>query len=307
VPLPPRALAILTALLASPGTVVSKRELMDAVWPGIFVTESSLLEAIGLVREALADDPRQPRYIQTVHRRGYRFIAPVAGATEVPFLSGPEWRPIIAACATYAATTVCVAMILAIFGQPRPERPLDLAYGWEMPSPPPQLAISHTAKLAWNREGLELAFAVSKTGPFNLISAWQQLPTSWSRDGRLLAFTEFGPAGGADIWVLDVRTGARRAVVRTPHDETWARFSPDGRSIAYMSNESGRWEVYVRPASGAGGAVRLSSDGGAWPAWSDDGHVYFTAGRTDLRVMLDWFSELASHARPASGREGGPS
>jgi tricorn protease len=104
-----------------------------------------------------------------------------------------------------------------------------------------------------------------------------------------------------------VRTGARRAVVRTPHDETWARFSPDGRSIAYMSNESGRWEVYVRPASGHGDAVRLSSDGGAWPAWSDDGHVYFTAGRTDLRVMLDWFSELASHARPASGREGGPS
>lgn len=304
VPLPPRALGLLTALLASPGTVVAKRELMDAVWPGTFVTESSLLEAIGLLREALGDDPREPRFIQTVHRRGYRFIAPIAPVSPVSpaspasFFSGPEWRPIVAACVTYAATTVCVALIFAVFGQPRPERPLDLAYGWELPAPQPQLAISHTAKLAWDREGLELAFAVSKAGPFNLISAWQQLPTSWSPDGRLLAFTEIGPIGGADIWVLDVRTGARRAVVRTPHDETWARFSPDGRSIAYMSNESGRWEVYVRPASGDGNAVRLSSDGGAWPAWSDDGHVYFTAGRTDLRVMLDWFSELA--ARVAS-------
>ena len=212
-----------------------------------------------------------------------------------PFFSGPEWRPIVAACVTYAVTTVCVALIFAVFGQPRPERPLNLAYGWERPAPRPQLALSHTAKLAWNREGLELAFAVSKTGPFNLISAWQQLPTSWSPDGRLLAFTETSPVGGADIWVIDVRTGARRAVVRTPHDETWARFSPDGRSIAYMSRESGRWEVYVRPASGGGEAVRLSSDGGAWPAWSDDGHVYFAAGHTDLRVMLDWFSELAAH------------
>ena len=49
VPLPPRALAVLTALLSTPGTVVSKQNLMNAAWPGTFVTESSLLEAIGLL------------------------------------------------------------------------------------------------------------------------------------------------------------------------------------------------------------------------------------------------------------------
>ncbi len=75
VPLPPRALSVLAALVARPGMVRTKQELMDAVWPDTFVTESSLLEAIGLLREALGDDRRQPIYIQTVHRRGYRFIA----------------------------------------------------------------------------------------------------------------------------------------------------------------------------------------------------------------------------------------
>src|SRR5687767_1062006 len=55
VALPPRAMGVLTALLSAPGGVVSKQQLMDAVWPGTFVTESSLLEAIGLVRDALGD------------------------------------------------------------------------------------------------------------------------------------------------------------------------------------------------------------------------------------------------------------
>ena len=74
VPLPPRALGVLAALVARPGSVVSKQELMDAVWPDTFVTESSLLEAIGAAPRRLGDDRRQPIYIQTVHRRGYRFI-----------------------------------------------------------------------------------------------------------------------------------------------------------------------------------------------------------------------------------------
>src|SRR5690349_4267464 len=77
VALPPRALGVLAALLATPGQVVSKQALMDAVWPGTFVTESSLLEAISLLRETLGDNRKQPSYIQTVHRRGYRFIGEI--------------------------------------------------------------------------------------------------------------------------------------------------------------------------------------------------------------------------------------
>jgi DNA-binding winged helix-turn-helix (wHTH) protein len=60
VPLPPRALSVLATLVARAGVVTSKQELMDAVWPDTFVTESSLLEAVGLLRDALGDDRRQP-------------------------------------------------------------------------------------------------------------------------------------------------------------------------------------------------------------------------------------------------------
>ena len=61
---------------------------MDAVWPDAFVTEASLLEAIGVLRDALGDDRLNPTYIQTVHRRGYRFIAPIAPARSAPGTAG---------------------------------------------------------------------------------------------------------------------------------------------------------------------------------------------------------------------------
>ena len=111
-----------------------------------------------------------------------------------------------------------------------------------------------------------------------LASPYNQFPTSWSGDGRRLAFTEFQPLSGADIWVLDTATGERRPVVRTLFDETWARFSPDGQWLAYMSNESGRWEVYVRAAGGEGPRVRVSAAGGVWPCWSLDGRSLFFSG-----------------------------
>ena len=301
VPLPPRALGVLAALLAKPGVVVTKQELMDAVWPGTFVTESSLLEAIGLLRETLGDTPRQPTYIQTVHRRGYRFIGAVTSSPDVrsakvdapefpPFFSGPEWRPIVAACVTYAATTVCVAIVFALFGQPRVERTLERA------------TASQFALPSWTTNGLEIAFAFSKAGPLNLSGTGHRFPTSLSRDGNIVVFTEFNPLSGADVWIFDRRTGSQRPLIRTMADETWARLSPDGRQIAYMSNESGRWEIYVTPTSGGDAAIRLSHDGGAWPSWSDDGTVFFSPrlhGRPDLRAVLDWFSELASHIQPS--------
>jgi DNA-binding winged helix-turn-helix (wHTH) protein len=294
VALPPRAMAVLTALLNTPGRVVLKQELMDAAWPGTFVTDSSLLEAIGLLRDVLGDNSRQPIYIQTVHRRGYRFIgsafARCASADREfpPFFSGPEWRPIVAACVTYAVTTVCVAIVFALFGQPRVERRLEMATAGAYAIP------------SWTPGGLEIAFAFSKAGPLTLSGTGHQFPTSVSRDGHQLVITEFHPLTGADIWLLDRRTGSRRLLVRTVSDETWARLSPDGRQIAYMSNASGRWEVYVRSTSGNDAARRVSGNGGAWPSWSPDGRVHFSErihARPELRVVLDWFSELAAHAR----------
>jgi DNA-binding winged helix-turn-helix (wHTH) protein len=78
--LAPKPFAVLCALARTPGRLVTKNALLDLVWGHRFVTESVLKSAISEVRSALGDDPRQPRYIETVSRRGYRFIAAPADA-----------------------------------------------------------------------------------------------------------------------------------------------------------------------------------------------------------------------------------
>ena len=79
VPLAPKPFAVLCALTRKPDRLVTENELLDAVWGHRFVTESVLKSAISEVRAALGDDPKQPRYIETVSRRGYRFIATPLG------------------------------------------------------------------------------------------------------------------------------------------------------------------------------------------------------------------------------------
>lgn len=73
--LPPKALDVLLCLLERPGAVISKEDLIGRVWADIAVTDASLTETVRTLRNALGDDSRQPTFVQTVHRRGYRFIA----------------------------------------------------------------------------------------------------------------------------------------------------------------------------------------------------------------------------------------
>ena len=84
IPLPPRVLGVLELLVARAGAIVPKQELIDSVWKDAFVTDTSLAEAVSFLRQALGDDPQSPQYIQTVHRRGYRFVAPVTSALPTP-------------------------------------------------------------------------------------------------------------------------------------------------------------------------------------------------------------------------------
>jgi DNA-binding winged helix-turn-helix (wHTH) protein len=81
IPLPPKPFAVLCALARTPGRLITKNALLDLVWGHRFVTESVLKSAISELRAALDDDPKQPRYIETVSRRGYRFIAAPIGAS----------------------------------------------------------------------------------------------------------------------------------------------------------------------------------------------------------------------------------
>ena len=73
-PLRPKTFAVLRCLLAHPGQLVSKAALLDAVWPETTVNDVALMICIRELRQALGDDPRAPRFIETMHRRGYRFV-----------------------------------------------------------------------------------------------------------------------------------------------------------------------------------------------------------------------------------------
>ena len=84
VKLAPKALSILDYLVARPGQLVTKDELFAAVWPEVVVSEGTLAECIREVRRALGETARAPRYVETVHRRGYRFIGKLTESAVAP-------------------------------------------------------------------------------------------------------------------------------------------------------------------------------------------------------------------------------
>ncbi len=127
-------------------------------------------------------------------------------------------------------------------------------------------------------------------------------PEDWSPDGQFLLFTSFNASVHGDLWALPLK-GDRKPfpVLRTPFSETAARFSPDGKWIAYTSNESGKNEVYVRrflndvsnaergkdPALQAGETI-VSRNGGDQPWWRRDGKAlyYVSEGGSVIEVPI---------------------
>jgi Tol biopolymer transport system component len=125
-----------------------------------------------------------------------------------------------------------------------------------------------------------------------------QIANSWSPDGTVLAFQEGGLAD-RDIWLLTPGKGAPRPFLQTRFAEGGAQFTPDGRWIAYVSNESGSPNVYVRPYPGPGEKLQISSEGGGGPVWSRDGRELFY--RLENRVLaVDMRS--GSRLQPGSPR-----
>jgi Tol biopolymer transport system component/DNA-binding winged helix-turn-helix (wHTH) protein len=262
VPLTPKALDILLALVESSGHVLTKEELLRKVWADSFVEEGNLNRHISTLRKALGDDLEQPKYIETIPKRGYRFIASVneiqqtaqfkeqsqaltdqsveqttTSSHNVPsaerreeakrsWSTWPDWK-------LWALVSTGSAVLLF----------LGLTFIWRSPSPRPQRVLS---RLTFD-PGL------------------QSEPT-WSPDGRFIAYSS-DRGGNFDIWVQSVGGGNPVQVTHSPAHDWQPDWSPNGKSIIFRSERDGGGLYIVPPL---GGYERKISSFGYRPRWSPD-------------------------------------
>jgi Tol biopolymer transport system component/tRNA A-37 threonylcarbamoyl transferase component Bud32 len=159
----------------------------------------------------------------------------------------------------------------------------------------------------WTPDGQRIAFASRRVGsnsydiysapldesadPQLLLSrAGAQFPNTWMPHDGIIAFHEFGTKTSRDIWTWSIREKVAAPFLTTPANERGAAFSPNGRWLAYVSNELGQDNVYVQRYPGPGGREVVSLGGGAEPVWSPDGDELFYRKRNQLlsvKIVLE--------------------
>jgi Tol biopolymer transport system component/predicted Ser/Thr protein kinase len=155
---------------------------------------------------------------------------------------------------------------------------------------------ARNARAIWTPDGTRVTYGSATGGNENIF--WkpadgsgpaERLTTgdtasaaSWSPDGQTLVFVQQPQGTGTDIWILPLSGDRRpRALLQTRFNEAYPDVSPDGRWLAFATDESGRSEVYVQPYPGPGPRQQISTDGGTAPAWSRDGReLFYTTTQT---------------------------
>lgn len=247
VPLPEQPLRLLEVLVQQPGRVVSRDQLRERLWSAdTFVDfEHGLNAAVKRLRDALGDSADAPRFVETVPKRGYRFIAatePIAQVVEPPSHSS-RWRNTSRRAALIMGAAVILgaaAWLLVVNPQPRDPSPLT----------PPKLT--------------RLSF-----------EAGVQTDPTFSPDGQTIAYAS-NESGNFDIWTMPIAGGAATRLTDHPAHDIQPAWSPDGRTILFRSDRDGGGIFAMAP--GDRHVTRLTSFGFS-PRWSPDGSSFaFTSG-----------------------------
>ncbi len=233
---------VLTILLEQPGEVVTREELQKRLWPDTFVdVEHNLNSAINKIREVLGDSAENPRFVETLPRRGYRFIGAVNGTA-----NGATPNEVINASTKAAPKqrTLAGSLVLGALA-------LLGIVGWFIYKDRrvPTSSTQHALTRITFDDGL-------------------QIGATWSPDGRYIAYSS-DRGGKFDVWVQQVSGGDPVQVTKGPGHNWQPDWSPDGKYVAYRSEE-GDGGLYIVPALGGAGLERKISSFGYFPRWSPD-------------------------------------
>ena len=263
--LEPKSMAVLTALVEADGEVLSWQALIDAAWAGRVISDDAVHRQVSKLRQALGDEPRQPRYIQTLPKTGFRLLhrrqalppvaaPPAAQPTDVGWLSSPLQRGL--------------AVALAL---------LMLGFAWALlrGSDNRSSAAEPVIRQLTAQPGLEMLASMAPSGR------------------QLVYARQAAPGERWQLWVLDIESGSSRVLIADEGHALYPAWSPDGERIAYLASHNGDCTIritHLLPGSARTLAPCQDAIRGGGVSWTPDGQALVfsqrdAAGRFGLHQL----------------------
>jgi Tol biopolymer transport system component/DNA-binding winged helix-turn-helix (wHTH) protein len=245
---------VLVVLIEAPG-VVSRQELFDTVWPGTYVVDESLTRAISSLRKLFDDDPKDPKIIETIPKKGYRLLAPVEKISE------------------QTATRASAAAVPSVTGRRRWLAPLVA------------VAVVVAAATAWWMEGRRHRPDHPATQMrLTALPGVEEYPSLAPAGDRVAFVWDGGDEEPDGIFVQVIDAGPPLRLTATPGHYAYPTWTPDSRHIAYARIAGDRRGIFMVPAAGGAETELVAADGESMllaPAYSPDGRWLVFSHRAD--------------------------